>query len=260
MAAACALGVEGVDGPAFHRAKRMFDKAGFIQRVGMDHHLHVHVVRDRQAAINRGGGGAPIFVQLQRTGPAVHHFDQRTGLAGIALAREADVHHHAVHCLQHAPDVPRAGGACGGKRAMCRAGAPAKASGHTGVECVLHLLGRDKVDVAVETAGGQDAPFAGDDLGPRSDDDINVGLGVGVARLANRRDAPVFQRDIRLVDARMIDDQRVGNHGIHRTIRPRDLRLAHAVTDYLAAAELHLFAIGRQIAFDLDDQIGVSQP
>ena len=39
-----------------------------------------------------------------------------------------------------------------------------------------------------------------------------------------------------------------------------DLRLAHAVADHLAAAELHLLAIGGEILFDLDDQIGVGKP
>src|SRR5262249_20860957 len=37
------------------------------------------------------------------------------------------------------------------------------------------------------------------------------------------------------------------------------LRLAHAVADHLAAAELHLLAIGREIVLDLHDQIGVCE-
>ena len=41
--------------------------------------------------------------------------------------------------------------------------------------------------------------------------------------------------------------------------RLRGLRLAHAVADHFAAAELHLLAIGGQVAFHLDEQIGVGQ-
>ena len=41
--------------------------------------------------------------------------------------------------------------------------------------------------------------------------------------------------------------------------RAADLGLAHAVADHLAAAELDLFAIGGQVAFDLDDQVGVAK-
>ena len=39
-----------------------------------------------------------------------------------------------------------------------------------------------------------------------------------------------------------------------------DLRLAHAVADHLAAAELHLLAIDGEILLDLDDEIGVGKP
>ena len=48
MAAAGAFGVEGVDGAALERLDRVFDEAGFVQRVRVDHHLHVVIVGDRQ--------------------------------------------------------------------------------------------------------------------------------------------------------------------------------------------------------------------
>ena len=38
------------------------------------------------------------------------------------------------------------------------------------------------------------------------------------------------------------------------------LALAHAVADHLAAAELHLLAVDREIALDLDDELGVGEP
>jgi hypothetical protein len=41
---------------------------------------------------------------------------------------------------------------------------------------------------------------------------------------------------------------------------PRELALAHAVADHLAAAELHLLAIDREIALHLDPKLGVGQP
>jgi hypothetical protein len=40
----------------------------------------------------------------------------------------------------------------------------------------------------------------------------------------------------------------------------RHLALAHAVADHLAAAELHLLAIGGEILLDLDDELGIGQP
>ena len=66
MAAARAFGMKGVDGAPADGRQRVFNKAGFVQRVGMDHHLHIHLVGDRQAAVDRGGRGAPVLMQLQR--------------------------------------------------------------------------------------------------------------------------------------------------------------------------------------------------
>ena len=36
--------------------------------------------------------------------------------------------------------------------------------------------------------------------------------------------------------------------------------LPHAVADHLAAAELHLLAIGGEILLDLDEELGVGEP
>src|SRR6202035_2693973 len=55
-------------------------------------------------------------------------------------------------------------------------------------------------------------------------------------------------------------DQRIGDDGVGSALLVGHLRLPHAVADYLAAAELHFLAIGREIFLDLDDQIGVGEP
>ena len=54
----------------------------------------------------------------------------------------------------------------------------------------------------VEAAGGEDLAFAGDGLGARADDDVDAGLGVRVAGLADGGDAAVAQADVGLEDAR----------------------------------------------------------
>jgi hypothetical protein len=112
---------------------------------------------------------------------------------------------------------------------------------------------------AVEAPCGQDPALPRDRLGPRADDDVDTGLGIGVAGLADFRNPPVAQAHIGLIDAGMVKDHRIGDDRVHRPVGPRRLGLAHAVADHLAAAELHLLAIGGQVAFDLDDQIGVRQ-
>ena len=65
MTAARAFAVISVNRATLERGNRAFDERGFVQRVRMDRHLHVVLVRHAQAAINRGGRRAPVFVELQ---------------------------------------------------------------------------------------------------------------------------------------------------------------------------------------------------
>src|SRR4029077_4487363 len=70
----------------------------------------------------------------------------------------------------------------------------------------------------------------------------------------------ILQPDVGLHDSPVIEDQRIGDDGVDRALLVGDLALAHAVADHLAAAELHLLAIGGEILLDLADQIGVGEP
>ena len=115
--------------------------------------------------------------------------------------------------------MPGPGRAGRGQRAMRRPGAAAQHGGDARMQRVIDLLRADEMDVAVKPACGQNPPFARDRLGARADDNVDTGLGVGVARLADLVDPPVAQADIGLVDAGMIDDQRIGDDRIHRPSR-----------------------------------------
>ncbi len=243
MAAARALGVEGVDGAALERGDGVLHEAALVQRVGVDHHRHVEPVGDRQAAIDRGGRGAPILVQLHAGRAGAQHLLQRRRAGGVALGGERQVDRQRLRRLQHARQVPRARRAGGGGGAGGRAGAAAEQGGDAGRQRLLHLLRADEVDVRVDAAGGQDLALAGDHLGAGADDDVHAGLHVRVAGLADARDAAVRMRDVGLDDAPMVDDQRVGDDGVDRALRLAALGLAHAVADHLAAAELHLLAV-----------------
>ncbi len=116
------------------------------------------------------------------------------------------------------------------------------------------------MDVGVEAAGGEDLALARDHLGAGADDDGDARLDVGIAGLADRMDEPVLDADVGLDDPPVVEDQRVGDHGVDRAAGSRDLRLAHAVADHLAAAELHLLAISGEILLDLDHKLGVGEP
>ena len=95
---------------------------------------------------------------------------------------------------------------------------------------------------------------------PGPDRDRDARLNAWIAGLADRCNAPVAHRHIRLDDPPMVEDQRVGDHGVRCALRPRGLALTHAVADDLAAAEFHLLAVDREIALYLDDKRRIGQP
>ncbi len=258
--AAGAFGVEGVDGAALERLDGVLDKAEFVERVGVDHHLDVVVVGDREAAVDRGRRRAPVLVQLERAGAGFDHFFERRRPRRVALAGKAEIDRKIVGRLDHARNVPRPGRAGGGERAVRRAGAAAEHRGDAGHQRLVDLLRADEMDVGVEAAGGEDFAFAGDHLGAGPDDDGDAGLDVRIAGLADGVDVAVLEADIGFDDAPMVENERVGDDGVDGALLVGDLALPHAVADDFAAAELHLFAVGAEILLDLDDEIGVGEP
>ena len=115
------------------------------------------------------------------------------------------------------------------------------------------------MDVRIEAAGGEDLAFARDHFGAGADNDGDAGLDVRIAGLADRRDEPVLQADVGFDDPPMVEDDGVGDDRVDGAARVRGLRLAHAVADHLAAAELHLLAVSGEVLLDLDDELGVGE-
>ena len=178
MAAARALGVEGMNGAALERRDGVLHEPDFVQRVGVDHHLDVVVVGDRQAVVDRGRRRAPVLVQLERAGAGLDHLLQRGGPRCVALAGKAEVHRKRIRRLDHAREMPRPRRAGGGEGAVRRAGAAAEHRGHARHQRVVDLLRADEMDVRVEAAGGEDLALARDHLGARPDDDGHARLDV----------------------------------------------------------------------------------
>ncbi len=85
-----------MDRAPFESSKRIFNKARFIERVGMDCHLHIKPVRDSKAIVDRGRGRSPILMQFQTARTSKHHFLQCAWQGCIALAKHAEIHRHAV--------------------------------------------------------------------------------------------------------------------------------------------------------------------
>ena len=143
---------------------------------------------------------------------------------------------------------------------MRRPGAAAQHRGDARHQRLLDLLRADEMDMGVDAAGGQDLALAGNRFGSGTDYNGDARLRIRIAGLADGCDAPVLEADVGLVDAAGIDDERVGDHRVDGTTGARHLALAHAVTDDLAAAEFHFLAIGGEILFHLDEELGVGQP
>lgn len=258
MTAARALRVIRVDRAALERGDRRFDEARFVERVRVNGDLRVRVVGNRKTVVDGSGRRAPVLVQLEADRARLHLLDERRGQARVALAEKAEIDRPAIGGLQHALHVPRSGRACGRVRAGGGAGAAAEHRRDAACECFVDLLRADEVDMRIDTARGHDHAFARDDLRGRADRDVHVRLDVGIARLADSEDAPALDADVGLHDAPVIDDQRVGDDGIDH-VGGDALRLAHAVANHLAAAELHFLAIRGEVALDLDDEIGIGE-
>jgi len=123
-----------------------------------------------------------------------------------------------------------------------------------------HLVRGDEVDVGVHAAGGQDFPLAGDDLGAGADHDVDAVGDLRVAGLADPEDVAVPERDVRLVDPGVVQDNDVGDDGVRHILVAGQLAvLAHAVADHLAAAEDHFLAVHGEVLFDLEEKVGVGE-
>src|ERR1700756_540677 len=75
-----------MNGPALESGDCIFDEAAFVERVCMDQNLHIHVIRDRQAAINGGGRRTPVLMKLEAACPSLDLFNKTHCRARVAFA------------------------------------------------------------------------------------------------------------------------------------------------------------------------------
>ena len=177
MAAAGALGVVGVNGTAAKRRDGVLDKAGLVQRIRVNGHLHVVFLRHAETAVDGGRRRTPILMQFQAQRPGFDLLAQRLRQRAVTLAHETEVDRVLLRGLQHAVDVPRSRCARGGVRAGSRAGAAAQHGGDAGDDGLGYLLRADEMNVRVDTARRHDHPLTRDDLGVRPHHQLGMHTG-----------------------------------------------------------------------------------
>ena len=149
----------------------------------MDGNLHIHLFGHIKTVVDGGGSGAPVLVQFESQGACANLLAQRLGLAGIAFSHKPEIHGESLGRLKHAVQVPGSGGAGSGVRPGSRAGAASDHGGDARHERLLDLLRADEMDMGVDTAGGDEHPFAGNDFGAGADNNRNPGLDIRLPAL-----------------------------------------------------------------------------
>ena len=74
------------------------------------------------------------------------------------------------------------------------------------------------MNVRVKAPGREDFAFTRDHFRSGADDDGDPGLDIGIAGLADRGDAVALEADVRFDNAPMIENERVGDNRIDRTL------------------------------------------
>src|SRR5579859_1646741 len=120
------------------------------------------------------------------------------------------------------------------------------------------------MDMAIDATGRHKQMFTSDDLCARAHDQLRINTlhGIGIARLANFDDAPIFNADVALDDAPMINDKSIGDDQIEGTVglfTRGTAALAHTVANDFATAEGDFIAIDGEVLFHFNDQFGICQ-
>ena len=111
--------------------------------------------------------------------------------------------------------------------------------------------------MSVNTARRQNLTFTRYNFGTRANDDIDIRLGIRVTSFSDSSDTAIFQTDIGFHDTPPVDNDGIGNDGIHHGVITT-LTLTHTITNHLATTEHDFFTIMRVVFFYLDPQLSIA--
>ena len=105
---------------------------------------------------------------------------------------------------------------------------------------------------------GHDLALAGDDFGCGANHDGDPRLDIGVASFSDSGDPSIFDSDVCLDDAPVVDNECVGEYEVD-DFGAGSLALAHAVSNHLPTAERHLIPVDCEVLLHLDPEFGVGE-
>mmetsp|Transcript_2676 Transcript_2676/g.7312 ORF Transcript_2676/g.7312 Transcript_2676/m.7312 type:complete len:487 (-) Transcript_2676:790-2250(-) len=257
-----ALRVVRVDRPSLHRGDAVVDEPALVERVGVDGHRDVVLVGESEAGVDARRRRPPVLVELESRRAGFEAILQDARVGGVALTGETEVEGVPVGRLEHHPELRRRRGAGRGGGPRRRSRPTSEHRRQSAGDRLVDLLRADVVNVRVDAAGRHDHLLSGDDV--RGGTDGHPGRDavhrVGIPGFADPDDEAPLDPDVGLDDPRdAVDDQSVGDHDVEGLARGRARRLSHALPEGLPSTELALLSVGRQVFFDLDDELRVTE-
>src|SRR5215471_18809226 len=86
----------------------------------MNSDLHIHVIRDREAAIDGSRSCTPVFMKLQAARSGLDLLNESHPQACIAFSEEAKIHGKGIGSLEHPRNMPGSRSASCGSRSNRR--------------------------------------------------------------------------------------------------------------------------------------------
>ena len=176
-------------------------KPQLVERVGVDHHLHVEFVGDGEAAVDRGRRRSPVLVQLQRAAPALISSSSAAGSEALPLPAKARFIGKPSAAWIMRPICQAPGVQVVALVPFAGPVPPPSMVVTPRHQRLLDLLRADEVDVRVEAAGGDDLALAGDRLGAGPMMMSTPGWMSGLPALPIAAIRPSLDADIGLDDA-----------------------------------------------------------
>mmetsp|Transcript_24303 Transcript_24303/g.37461 ORF Transcript_24303/g.37461 Transcript_24303/m.37461 type:complete len:405 (+) Transcript_24303:486-1700(+) len=220
MSTSRTLTVVGMNRSILHGCQTSLTARAFVERIGMNRHLNIVLLRHAQTIVNGRRRGAPILVQFEPTCTRFNGIDQALRFGRVAFPRKPKVQRQTIGSLHHHAQMRGRWGTRRGTRPGSRAGPTPEHRRQSRRNGLIGQLRTDIVNVRINSPRSEYGPFTSNDFGVDANDQIRRHpiLRVGISSLANSNDGAIVHTNVGLVDAGIIDNERIGNDQIERLL------------------------------------------